>query len=286
MADDALRELERAWRDGGGLEAGQRYLHALDRAGADARRGEVQQAVLALQLTAAGLDATSLAVLDPIPEGTCYRLDVAGAEAITTWKTLRAQVAAPGFWPVLLGTAAEVDWLDEAVDIADEAPVAELLAAVDEANDVLAHGAAPLAQLQSDGEWPDDASPRHDFAVAVDLVSREFHPQVVLALLPTREGAEAAAWLRFGGFNDCPHPAEHVKALRSWNDRYGAEVLAISHDTLECHVEHPPTDRRDAMQLAREQHAYCEDIVSQGTESLARLAAGLLGGTAWFFWWD
>jgi Domain of unknown function (DUF4253) len=44
--------------------------------------------------------------------------------------------------------------------------------------------------------------------------------------------------------------------------------------------------RKDALDLAREQYIYCSDIVSQGTGTLEALAAGLLGGTAWFFWWD
>jgi len=43
---------------------------------------------------------------------------------------------------------------------------------------------------------------------------------------------------------------------------------------------------RDQRSLAREQYAYCNDLVDQGTESVAALAAGLLDGTVWYFWWD
>jgi hypothetical protein len=39
-------------------------------------------------------------------------------------------------------------------------------------------------------------------------------------------------------------------------------------------------------QLAQEQYAYCEDIVEQGTGSLANLAATLLDAPTWHFWWD
>ena len=40
------------------------------------------------------------------------------------------------------------------------------------------------------------------------------------------------------------------------------------------------------MALAREQFVYCPDIVYQGTGTLAGLAAALLEGTTWYFWWD
>ncbi len=60
----------------------------------------------------------------------------------------------------------------------------------------------------------------------------------------------------------------------------------MSADVIEMRVARPPTTREDAMALANEQYAYCEDIVHQGVESLSNLAATLLNGTVWFFWWD
>jgi hypothetical protein len=42
-------------------------------------------------------------------------------------------------------------------------------------------------------------------------------------------------------------------------------------------------------QLAHDQFHYCEDLicVGRGTKpSLDALAAVLLGGEAWYFWWD
>jgi hypothetical protein len=40
------------------------------------------------------------------------------------------------------------------------------------------------------------------------------------------------------------------------------------------------------MTIALQQFAYCPDIVLQGTETIDRLAAGLLEARYWFFWWD
>jgi hypothetical protein len=38
--------------------------------------------------------------------------------------------------------------------------------------------------------------------------------------------------------------------------------------------------------LAKEQYAYCADIVEQGVGTIEALAATLLNGHIWFFWWD
>ncbi len=37
---------------------------------------------------------------------------------------------------------------------------------------------------------------------------------------------------------------------------------------------------------AREQYAWCPDIVDQGCESVGVLADTLAQSTVWFFWWD
>ena len=40
------------------------------------------------------------------------------------------------------------------------------------------------------------------------------------------------------------------------------------------------------MALAWEQFLFCEDIVSQGVETISNLGATLLNSPYWFFWWD
>jgi hypothetical protein len=47
-----------------------------------------------------------------------------------------------------------------------------------------------------------------------------------------------------------------------------------------------PATREEALELAREQYFYCNDIVDQGMGSYRRLAAGLMASDWWFFWWD
>jgi len=92
--------------------------------------------------------------------------------------------------------------------------------------------------------------------------------------------------LRFGGWNECPSPEVHVALMRLWQERFGAEVVGITRDVVEMRVERPPTNKVDALRLAKQQYLYCQDIVDQGTQTLESLAAVLLGGTSWFFWWD
>lgn len=69
-------------------------------------------------------------------------------------------------------------------------------------------------------------------------------------------------------------------------DVYGAEIIGVLPDLMEMCVSRPPTTRDAALTRAKEQYIYCPDVVDQGTQTLQRLAAGLLNGTAWYFWWD
>jgi hypothetical protein len=74
--------------------------------------------------------------------------------------------------------------------------------------------------------------------------------------------------------------------MKYWQERYGAEVVGVTHDVVEMLISRPPRTRAQALELAREQCLYCSDIVLQGTNTLDVLAASLLDGTTWFFWWD
>ncbi len=128
--------------------------------------------------------------------------------------------------------------------------------------------------------------PANSFTIPYDLQTWEPLPTVHVALLSTRQGWQVPALLRYGGWNACPNPEEHVCMMKHWAETYGAEPLGMARDRVEMAVARPPRDRAAALALATEQYAYCNDIVDQGTETLDALAAGLLGATAWFFWWD
>jgi hypothetical protein len=122
--------------------------------------------------------------------------------------------------------------------------------------------------------------------VAWDLAVDEDRRPVSVGLFPTAAGWEVPAWWKFGGWNHTPQAHESVAVLRYWHERYGAEVLRLTNDTLELAVDRPPKTREEALLLAKEQFYYCPDIITQGEGSLDSLAARLLGGEGWYFWWD
>ena len=120
----------------------------------------------------------------------------------------------------------------------------------------------------------------------LDLLEGKPYASVGIALLPIRHSWEAFALLNWGGWNACPLPEENCAAFRYWGERYGAKIISITHDIVECTVERLPKDPEEALELAEEQYAYCTDLVDQGTGTLENLAASLLVSHTWFFWWD
>jgi hypothetical protein len=146
----------------------------------------------------------------------------------------------------------------------------------------------PELQGVERADWPEDAEPSCRLSIGVTLT----HDQdmnsynVTIALLPTSQSWQAPAILKFGGWNACPRPHEHVAFLRYWQEHCGAQVVCLTRDTIECLVSRPPQSRFDALLLARDQYCYCSDIIVQGVGSLDALAARLLHGESWYFWWD
>lgn len=136
----------------------------------------------------------------------------------------------------------------------------------------------------ADGTWPAQPSVMMDWSKPYPRDSAG--QKIWIALLPDRDGTTVPARLRWGGWNACPKPAVHVAALRSWRERFGAQLVALSFDTLDLKVERRPADRPEALALARELHAYCPDIIDQGFESYSALAASLMVSDWWQFWWD
>jgi len=98
--------------------------------------------------------------------------------------------------------------------------------------------------------------------------------------------AQKAAFL-YDTLNDaCPYPYEHAAVMKYWHQLYGAELIGITNDVIEMKVSNPPKTYQQAFELAKEQMAYCDDIVFQGTMTVERLAKLLVSATSWFFWWD
>jgi len=111
-------------------------------------------------------------------------------------------------------------------------------------------------------------------------------PEAIIARVPCPEPWMAPAFLRFGDWNACPPADQHVVLLRDWHLRFGAEVTAMTADTIECRVARRPDSRDEALGLAREVHAYCPDLLDVIYGDLSTLAATLMVSDIWRFWWD
>lgn len=229
--------------------------------------------------------APPAAALGPQPDFPFPLVTVHGNEALATWTKLRA--AGEGY-PVIIGPDEDIAYLREGITHVEERSAETLLAA-----------AAPLtfpASLQAKraednpeaspelGTWPDHIQTT-DLTVIAHYTGR-IYDRVHIAILPCTNGWEAIAHLRWGGWNENPSAEYHVAALKSWHERYGADLIGCSHDVLNLRVARRPATRDEALALARQQYLYCNDVVDQGAETLSNLAAVLMASDWWFFWWD
>lgn len=237
----------------------------------------------------AALPIGEAAVLKRLPFETVV---VAGKDAFESCLDLRDR-AEGLFTPVILGNVGDANDLGillEGMELNESTPD-EILEAAN-AIEVESFIAQRL-EMEDDefggveeGEWPQEANPSSEITGPLDLVTGKPHRSVGICKVPTADSWEVPAYLAFGGWNECPAPEEHVAMLRYWHEKYGAELITLTNDVLECTVSRPPVDAAEAMLLAKEQFVYCPDVVYQGTQTLAALAASLLHGKTWFFWWD
>ncbi len=136
------------------------------------------------------------------------------------------------------------------------------------------------------GEWPAKPEPSVGLTVVSDILTGKPLPKAYVGIAPTDDWTTIPAYLRWGGWNECPAAEYHVAAMRGWRDRYGAELVGMSADTLNLRIATRPKTREEALALAREHYIYCADIIDQGFPSYSALAAYLMANDWWYFWWD
>jgi hypothetical protein len=223
-------------------------------------------------------------------------LSIPGYAALECWRAARRLVGKTRHWPVLIGNSEQLELHVEAHEFHGES-VEDILgtaARLDPANwirEQLEGNQRLLAEYGETyemprGPWPSNASLGTTFSIPIDYRSGRPFSELWLLFVAAENGWEVPAFLKFGSWNSCPDPALHVAMLHCWNRGIGAELVGISHDTIELTVARPPTDRDSALRLAEDQYVYCGDIVDQGVGTIEALAATLLNGTVWYFWWD
>ncbi|MGQ0672539.1 MAG: DUF4253 domain-containing protein [Hyphomicrobium sp.] len=216
---------------------------------------------------------------------------VPGADAENALVQLKRE--RPQFTPLLFGSPHEAgilfermprrketpaDWLRQADQLDTTAWLEKRKAQHDE------RCAKHDAQWPRRGPWPDQVRKFNQLSVPNQTLKPECKkPQVVIGLLPTADPTEIAAYLSFGGWNDCPPPPVHLAFARLWHEKYGAVQQSNTHDVVEFSVAHPVQNRDEALKLALDQFFYCTGSVP---ETLEVAAAELIGATVWQFWWD
>ncbi|WP_158815012.1 DUF4253 domain-containing protein [Methylocapsa sp. S129] len=233
-------------------------------------------------------------------------VETSGESALATWEELKK--AGRGA-PVVLGDDLEnLLFPFDPTDRARLTPIEDILAAAeaikfpadlhqlrrDEYAEAMVYlgQIASLADFKNEeceaplGDWPAETSYGSGLSVAYDTLTGQPRSPVHIALIPTDDPTAIPAYMQWGNFNQCPAAAYHVAALRAWRDHYGAELIGLGADTINLRVSRKPTTREEALELARTQYFYCNDIIDQGMGSYRKLAAGLMASDWWFFWWD
>lgn len=221
---------------------------------------------------------------------------VAAAQADSKWAELVRSSGTSGRWPVIVATRSSYGY-DELSRFADEASSDRAAAAPDLLAASVALDPDDVLRRRWEASVPIDGEDAEAFDVydeslpvgPVRPIPARPAPQgtTTIALIPAAASEEVPAVLGWGNWNGCPRPDEHVAVLRRWRTRLGAELKAMSNDSLELVVSRPPGTFEEALVLAREQYAYAPDIVDQGEhETIGTLAAALVDGGHWHFWWD
>jgi hypothetical protein len=211
---------------------------------------------------------------------------VPGEHALAELDRLRSLHASTGIYPILLGDAEDKARVYEGAQV--DANPAETLArsqTIDATEWLRNHGQLEIQELPEDGDWPAHGA-HMGLVTQLNVLTRSPKKEVFIGLLKLNTPWEAFAYLNWGGWNDCPEPAVHCALHRYWESQYGAQVASITGDIVQCIVDRPPTDKQASLHLARQHYIYCYDVVEQGTQTIAALAASLQNWNYWYFWWD
>ncbi len=109
-----------------------------------------------------------------------------------------------------------------------------------------------------------------------------------LIRLPTTKPHEAAIYLPFGNWNDCPAPLEMAAMLKSWGEKYGAIPAVLAGDALEVLLP-APLDESALREAAGELIAFsgaAHPPLDEGSTAFSDFCSSLEGKRVWHFWWD
>lgn len=252
---------------------------------------------------------------------TMWQSDEPVADVVDLWDRCERGAATTGIWPVVSGLICP-QRLPEPADIAAVDLVSELEARwralrarqamgfgqtgfpadLDDVEELIAlqrdrweHGWPPYEQ------WPGLAPAAPDSGQAPAQVHRHVLEEILglrvgnvrlvglahigayLALVRAERPADVPAVMAWEA--EAPH--EFLSALlRSWEDRFGARVVALMGSTIHVSVARPPAAAADASLVAMEHMLLGDDNHPCGDLNFADYAKSLAGERHWSFWWD
>ncbi|WP_327414115.1 DUF4253 domain-containing protein [Streptomyces sp. NBC_01233] len=136
---------------------------------------------------------------------------------------------------------------------------------------------------------PDAADPEVAACeLADELIGSGSLPSPRLALVPAARGADVPAALGWGGPTNHENDTALISTvLRSWEERFGARLVALGFDELHVSVAAPPRTVAQALPVAAEHFAFAPDNIWQGCGTIRAYAdEAVTGSDHWGFWWD
>lgn len=209
-----------------------------------------------------------------------------------TWRRWAREFDRTGLWPLMVSELEGRPF--RAGELAPPAAPAEAAA-------VLAAGWAGRTPVRPDGTplphpaWPGLAPGRGGPDPGGVVLPQEFSLPVPgeLLLVPALRPADTVAHLGwYGACNWSLTGAAVSGVLRSWEERFGAYLVAVGFATLDLVVTRPPVTAAQCDLLAHEHAAFCPDNFFPQTwppvppTSQDEYAAALRTATTWHFWWD
>jgi hypothetical protein len=107
-------------------------------------------------------------------------------------------------------------------------------------------------------------------------------PECTLLLLPTALSEEVPAYLSFFGAEGPGGHERLIALLRSWRERYDAEMVASWGTMLQLQVNAPPADLEDAFELAVEQWIAAPPTLALPGVTIREHARSLWNRPEWF----
>jgi hypothetical protein len=114
-----------------------------------------------------------------------------------------------------------------------------------------------------------------------------------IGLIAARRPADVLATVGWTCFDD-PAYEDGIRnavwigaILRSWENRFGARLLAIGPSAeIRLLVQRPPRNLEVAEKIAAEHSAFCNECAGQGLSTVREIAPVLVDAPIWTFWWD